>query len=476
MNPKIQYIFIGSFILGVASFSLFEFSFYYFLFFFAPFLFVRRKRNVVVVTVVVTAFLLGGFRIALVDLENNQNILDEFVSSEVQFEGIIISEPDVRERYTRLTILLSEVDVKVIALTERFPEFYYGDKVQVVGILEKPENFESEGGREFNYISYLAKDDIFYTVFFPEITFISSGQGNPIKTGLFYIKQKWLHKIQELIPDPHAALLGGLVVGAKESLGEELEEDFRKTGIIHIVVLSGYNVTIVAEAFMRVFSFLPAFASLSLGAFSIILFAILTGASATIVRASIMALLVLLARATGRTSEMTHALFLAGFFMVLHNPMIVLYDPSFQLSFLATIGLIYVAPRIEKYFHLMPTKFQLREFAVATVSTQLFVLPLLLYMMGEISLVALPVNILVLAFIPVTMLFGFLTGVSGFMSSVFAFPFAVVSYVLLSYELFIVDMFARFPFASISVPHFSLWVMILLYSLFGYLLVIKKAP
>jgi len=192
--------------------------------------------------------------------------------------------------------------------------------------------------------------------------------------------------------------------------------------------------------------------------------------TATVVRASFMALLVLLARATGRTYAITRALFIAGFFMILHNPKILVFDSSFQLSFTATIGLIYVAPKIEQYFKLVPTRWQLREFATATVATQLLVLPMILYKMGDLSLVALPVNLLILASIPITMLFGFLTGIIGFMSTFLSLPFAFVTYALLTYQLKVVDLFASLPFASLHVNSFPLWGALLLYALYGLLI------
>ena len=257
------------------------------------------------------------------------------------------------------------------------------------------------------------------------------------------------------------------MVGAKQSLGDELQEDFRKTGIIHIVVLSGYNVTIVAEAIMRFFAFLPHMFSLSLGAISIIFFAILTGGSATIVRASMMALFVLLARATGRTQTITRALFIAGFLMLLHNPKILVFDSSFQLSFTATLALIYLAPKIEKHFHLLPTRFQLREFAVATVATQIFVLPMILYKMGTLSLVALPVNLLILVFVPITMLFGFITGMLGFVSTIISLPFAFITNALLTYQLKVVDIFASLPVAAIEINYFPIWIAVLIYIIYG---------
>jgi len=496
MQGRVLYSFVGSFVLGVALRSFFPagvgstFGGYFFfgllviflsLFLFAYYSLIRANKgtgkisSVFLVSLAVLAFGLGVLRFDLADLEHGERLLDRRLGEEIVVEGIVFDEPDVRESTTRLVVKLDTlsgeaISTKALVIADRYPAFSYGDRIVVTGTLEKPKNFESDRGKEFDYVSYLGKDDIFYTIPFPTIEFIRRGEGNPVKSILFSLKREFLDTISKLIPDPQASLLGGLVVGAKQSLGATLQDKFRKTGIIHIVVLSGYNVTIVAEAIMRFFSFLPKAFGMSLGAFSIVLFAVMTGASATIVRASVMALLVILARATGRTYAITRSLFLAGFFMVLHNPKIVIFDPSFQLSFLATIGLIYLAPQIERYFKLVPTKWQLREFATATIATQLFVLPLILYMMGELSLVALPVNMLILMFVPLTMLFGFLTGIVGFISSTLATPFAWITHGFLTYELFVVDVFARFPFASVHISNFPLWLLILTYGVYGLLL------
>jgi competence protein ComEC len=183
-----------------------------------------------------------------------------------------------------------------------------------------------------------------------------------------------------------------------------------------------------------------------------------------------MALLVILARATGNIYNITRALFIAAVIMVLHNPYIVAFDPSFQLSFLATLGLIWLSPMIEKRFTLMPSTWGLREFATATIATQIFVLPLLLYQTGLLSMTAFPTNLLVLMFVPVTMLLGFVTGVVGFVSTLLSVPFAYVTYALLSYELAVVDLFASVPFSAITVAAFSIWWVVAAYALYALVL------
>ncbi len=113
-------------------------------------------------------------------------------------------------------------------------------------------------------------------------------------------------------------------------------------------------------------------------------------------------------------------------------------------------------------------KFQLRDIVTVTSAAYLFVFPFILYKMGNLSLVALPANILILPFIPFTMLLGFLTGFAGLIWYMLAIPLGFISYLFLHYELSVIDFFARIPFASISIPDFPLLLTILIYAYFIY--------
>lgn len=405
--------------------------------------------------------------------------LDNLIGEKVLLSGVVSSEPDMREKITQITVSIYDKPVenskeiflgKVLVRADNFNGLNYGDQVEFSGKLEKPKNFEGDTGRTFNYENFLAKDGIGYIINFVQIKKVDSNKGNFLVSKLFAFKHAFISNISQLISEPHASLLGGLIVGAKETLGKNLLDDFRKVGVIHIVVLSGYNITIVAESLMDFFKiFLPRAFATSLGVLAIIAFALMTGASATVVRASIMALLVIASRVSSRRYDITRALLLAGLIMLIHNPAILVFDPSFQLSFLATVGLIYVSPIVEKWLQFIPEKFKLREVAVATLATQIFVLPYLLYQMGTLSIVALPVNLLILAAIPLTMLLGFLTGVLSFASFLLATPFAFGAYILLTYELGVVSWFAGLPFASVSIPAFPFWLVVLIYGAYFFL-------
>ena len=144
-----------------------------------------------------------------------------------------------------------------------------------------------------------------------------------------------------------------------------------------------------------------------------------------------------------------------------------MFDPGFQLSFLATLALILLTPHLEHWLSFVPSFGRIREFLVATLATQLFVMPLLLFSIGELSLVSVIVNVLVLPMVPVAMGLTFVAGVIGMVSSTLALPFAYLAYLSLSYIIVIAEFFSRVPLAAFSVPQFPFWVVVTAYGVLG---------
>ena len=392
-------------------------------------------------------------------------ILPKHFDQTVSVVGVIKREPDIRDTTTRIILSVDFLelknqkiflDEKIILTLPIYPERKIGQKIRVTGKIQLPENFQNDNGIEFDYVNFLAKDKIYSLMYRPKIEILADltekntpefSAGLYILKNIFFVKQRFLEKLQVIIPSPEAELLGGILLGTKRSLGKELEENFRRVGLIHIVVLSGYNVSIIAEAILRFFSFLPKILSATVGAISIFIFAIMVGSGATVIRATIMALLALFARVTGKNYAVNRALFFAGAIMVVHNPMILFHDPSFQLSFLATIGLINLGGIVKKIIKFIPEKFQFREISSATISTQITVLPLLMKMTGELSVVAPVVNIITLQVIPITMLLGFLAGVIAFFDETVGLVAGFLPFLFLKYILLIVNFFAKLSFA-----------------------------
>ena len=442
---------------------------------FALFLFfalISKNKWGSIASIFIIAFCLGIFRFQMVDVLP-PTFFESQLGQKVSFSGEIIDEPSIKENSQQLTVKVEDnADTTYVLLSAALDmDYRYGDKIYFEGVLKKPANFITDQGKTFDYVNYLRKNGVLYVMSYPKVDIVSRGNGNFIKSALFSAKEKFLGKMNLAIQAPESLLMGGLILGEKSSFSQDLRQSFVNTGTIHIVALSGYNVTIIAEWIMKLFtqiSFLPKNFGIGTGIFAIILFIIMTGGSSTAIRAGIMAILVLIARATGRNYDVARALIIAGVGMILLNPFLLVYDVFFELFFLATVAVIFLAPRIEKYFMWVPEHFQLRDIVSVTCAAYIFVFPFILYTMGNLSIVALPANILILPFIPFTMILGFVTGFVGLISYIVAVPIGFISYLFLHYELGVISFFSNLPFAAFSFPDFPLMLTIAIYVYFIY--------
>lgn len=484
MPAKYFFGFIISFIGGVGLESVLHFGYplgVLFLFLGVTLLLLRSVRsgsgNSFLVSLLFIALALGVFRADAVKMKQDPHVLDKFLKHTVTFYGIVTKEPDVREEYTNIVLeprsvfdgtatTSIETSTKILVRVPMYPVFHYGDEGRFTGKLAVPQNFSSaESVKDFDYKTYLAKDNIFYQLYFPRTEIVTQGNGNIIFEKLFTFKESFLKNITHRIPEPEASLAGGILLGAKQSLGEELLQKFRETGVAHIVVLSGYNIAVVAAGLSSALYFLPFTARIIASVIGVVLFAMMVGGGATVVRATIMVLVVLILRAVGRENDALRGLVLAGGIMVSVSPMILLYDISFQLSFMATLALVVLAPRMEKYFSFISQRV-MREIFITTLATQIFVLPLILYYMGSISLVGLMANIFILPVVPVAMLAVALVAVFAFVP-ILGSMLAALSYGVLWYMIFAVETFSRLPFAQITGVKFSLTLLVVGYLTMG---------
>ncbi|MBX4215554.1 ComEC/Rec2 family competence protein [Candidatus Parcubacteria bacterium] len=255
------FIFAASFTAGIALRSFFEIPLPYlfaslFVFFILLFLaWHTRSKRVFIVSLLILGCIVGVVRFAVSAEEHGSPALSRHAGETVFAEGTIVEEPDAREQTTLLTVKLAAMTGEaqplndtVLVGTEPFPSFEYGDRISVRGKLTKPEAFGNETGRVFDYPAYLSVQGIYYKIDFAKVSLVRHGEGNPVRGFLFKLKRRFIERINSLIKEPESSLLAGLLVGAKQSLGAALLDDFRRVGLIHIVVLSGYNLTIVADS------------------------------------------------------------------------------------------------------------------------------------------------------------------------------------------------------------------------------------
>ena len=251
------------------------------------------------------------------------------------------------------------------------------------------------------------------------------------------VRDAFVVNISRVLPEPENAYLAGLLVGARSAIPASLKDAFRKTGTSHLTALSGYNVTIIVQN-LGVIS-----RSLWLPLGGIVLFVLATGAASSLVRAAIMGVLVMLAKKYGHAYSAQNALGATVAVMLFFDPTLLFHDIGFQLSILATLGLIWLSPYCERPFRWVPKKYGIRESIAQTLSAQATTLPLVLFYFGTFSIFSPLVNVLVSVTIPITMFFGFLVGTLGFLSRALSFIPAWPAFLLLHYQLAVIQFFAQ---------------------------------
>jgi len=468
---------VAGFLVGVFARSFFplgiSFAVWTALLAVASVFFVRTTKGAIVVALVLLAFSGGIIRMNAAVMTGDQNVTAH-IGENATLEGVVVQEPDVRDSGTLISIAADTLITKyeknsihagILVQAPPHASVGYGDRVRAFGTLQLPESFDTGEGRQFEYPEYLAVQGMSYQLMRAQVeTADGDWSGNPLKAFAIGVKELYLRGEEATLPEPEAGLAGGITVGDKRSIGPELSADFQRVSLIHMVVLSGYNITVVINAVARMLMWAPQLVRFGASGFVVVFFALMSGGAASAVRAGAMALLAVYAHASKRVFLASRALGVVALGMVLYNPFTLAFDPSFQLSALATIGLIMFTPIFSTWLRRVPERFGIREILSSTAGTQLAVLPFLLYQNGMLSVVALPANLLALAPVPFAMLFSFAAALGGMLFGSYATPLAAPAYLLLAYIIAVGKFFAGLPFAAVSLPVFSAWWMFAAYA------------
>lgn len=397
--------------------------------------------------------------------------------SKVSIKGIISDEPDRRPLSVRYTIEAHTLETAngdimpvsgrvLVTDTRAWPLYKYGDAVIVRGVLEKPGN-----RAEFRYDRYLSVRGIYSVISFAQIGLEQESAGGVmLLRRLLDIKEWFESSINRLQPEPHASLLAGLLTGSRRGIPKHLLEDFNNTGLTHLIAISGYNITIVIALIMGLLFWLPLRRRFVPAIIAIILFTVFVGASASVVRAAIMGILGLLALQAGRQRHALLGILWTLFLMLLWNPKYLWYDASFQLSFLAVIGVTFLTPVLERSLSFLPKILWVRETLFLTIAAQLVAIPWVAVLFGRFSLLAPVANILVAPFVPLAMLFGFL---AAMLSPIWFTGGLLISYLAwgcLEVVILVAQGFANIPYASLNNVNFSMQLLVLYYMALGLLL------
>ncbi|MDO8512934.1 MAG: ComEC/Rec2 family competence protein [bacterium] len=312
------------------------------------------------------------------------------------------------------------------------------------------------------YSNYLADGSLIGSVFLA-----------PIVVRLGDLRELIENLCARLISEPYASLLNGILLGTKSGFGPDLYQAFKITGLMHIVAISGYNVTIIVNSFFVLAKPLALRLRMGLTLGLIILFIILTGGSASVIRAGIMGGLVVAARLFGRKALALNSLILAGFLMVAERPYILVHDIGFQLSVAATLGLVLFSPILKRVgergvVKLLPETF--REALFSTLAAQVMTAPIIFYYFKNLSLVSPIANLLILPIIPLAMSIGFMVILAGLLYFPIGYVLGFGAWLILYVIVWVVEKLALIPYASMNTPAWMMSLIIPYYIWLAYLI------
>ncbi|MFA6050147.1 MAG: ComEC/Rec2 family competence protein [Candidatus Paceibacterota bacterium] len=467
---------LSAYVLLITSVAVFLFLFFY-----------GNKSNrfahpLIISSLFAIAAVLGILRMESREVILLSDPLLDFNGEKVTLVGTIQDDAEANDASVILKVYaashngeVQKIDAVSVLLVSPGEPFRFGETVAVEGILEVPENFTSKDGKSFDYVSYLRNKEILHTLPRPKVLHREEGKGS-LMSYLYSVKRFFINAIEKNIPEPESALAAGVTISGKGALPKDVKEDFVDAGVIHIVVLSGYNIAIVVGAILSLFGFLGRKWSSFIALLGIAIFVAISGGAAPVVRSGIMAAIVLVGTLSYTKVIQNRALFGAAILMLLWNPSLLPTDASFALSFLATFAIVNVTALISPFFGKLPSFLKVRETLTETMATQIFVLPYLLYQIGRLSVIAPISNLVVLPLIPPIMFLTFIVGVIGFVP-LLALPFAGALYLLCLLVIKASHLFASLPFAAFDVS-ISLVTMIAIYIFIfalGYFLTKKRS-
>ena len=344
--------------------------------------------------------------------------------SEIVLRGTVLD--DARPKADRQQVVLESIEAdghpargRLLAWIPRAVEIATGDRLLFRARLEEPQDFDG-----FAYRAFLARQGVgaIARTFAASVT---SHRAFGLAAGAARMRAVLVGGLNTVVPEPEASLGAGILLGVRSSIDPNVSAAFATAGLTHVVAISGWNIAIVGALVARLLDGLrrrvggrllvEPLTALAIGGY-----VVLVGSSPSVIRAALMAGALMIGRQAGSRAHAASALMLAALAMMLVAPSVV-WDVGFQLSLLATAGLILFGAPIEQRLHRLPG--WLREPVALTLAAQLATLPVILATFERVSLVAPLANVLVVPLVPLVMLASAVAAAVGVVGSAIQVPF-----------------------------------------------------
>ena len=444
----------------------------------------RRPGLAVIGLLAVGLFVAGGLR--YVDQrppDEPTGIALHNEADDVRFRALVNDEPAVRGRTQRVQLSVREVledgvwvptTGGVLLRAGRFPRYQYGDLLELSGELETPPSFP-----DFDYRDYLARQGITSLIAFPdEARTIDTGEGNRWLATVHGVRRQLGDALARTLPEPQAALAQGIFLGQRSAIPADLAEAMNATGTSHLVAISGYNVSLVAALIITSLAWLIGRRRAAVAALiAIAAYTVLTGASPTVVRAAIMGGLVVTATLAGRPGSAGTSIAFAAALMTGWNPLVI-EDVSFQLSFAAILGIVYLSPVFQERAVSMlrargidAGEGTLASFLVEstslTAAAVFATMPLFALYFDRVSVVTFAANLVLVPAFPLILASSALTAVAATVWEPLGHTTGWISWAALTYMIEVARFFADVPLAAVDIDGFGRWHAAVAYTALG---------
>jgi len=435
-------------------------------------------------------FFLGLWRYELLWLINTKGHIENYYNQEFKIIGQIIAEPEIKDNQQKIKFkifcgqdnkdIFFKLKGKILVVTNKYPVYNYNDLLEIEGEYLKASFID-----KFDYAMYLKRYGLTAISYYPKIKIfeLDNNLALPskinIKYFLYKLKNKLSNHFDYYLSGDSSAFIKAMMLNDKKTLSSDLQEEFSRSGLSHIVAISGLHISLLSSLLL---SFLITIGFRRKIAFYIILFflliyLILVGFPASANRATIMAILSSLSFLIGRPSSLLRILLLVGALLVFINPLVLWVDLGFQLSFLAVLAIIIIYPIIKNYLSL---KFLNRtiisqsiiDIISLTLSVQILTAPLLISNFKQFSVIALLSNLLVIWLIPLIMTLSILALIISFVIPPVASLIFLFLDLLLKYVLLVNHLLANTLGAVLIINYWPIYFSILYYLILFF--IIKK--
>jgi competence protein ComEC len=437
---------------------------------------VGRKRDTVGVALSLATVLFSfGLVVGIVRVQLVEEEIPYTCIASCSFDARIVSSPETKDTYQLIAVRPIDSTENVFDVQIRvplYPRYEIGESVRVSGKVNIPEIIPPHSAQKsFDYGAYLATKNIGSEMMFPKVEVLDSGAHSATEY-LGRWKEDLIARENRFVSSPASTLATGMLFG-NSGMSKELTQTFRVAGLSHIIVLSGFNIAIVIASILFVFAFLPLVLRITLASVFVILFVMMVGAEASVMRATAMAFIGLLATLIGRAYVARQALLISFLAIILYSPETLLHDVSLHLSFLATAGIIYLSEPLQNIIKKYTERKSLVELSSTTLAAYFATLPYVMYIFGTVSPYALIANMIALPLVPLAMLLSFSVVCMSYISNTLAMFVGYADTLLLNCILFIAHAIEMLPFsyATLSV---SFAGMCLLYIFFLILITYMK--